>query len=335
MKRLLTLALATLACARGGDDLSYPDKGLHLDATGERPTHICGKMTLEAVRKVPTVALLLDQSRSMSERFEGDLWRWHVLRDTLVGTDGVVRLFEGKIRFGATLYQSATGLKSSRCPMLTHATAGFAFDATTIDIQKLFDDHIPGGDTPTAESMDAVTTQLAPLTTEGPKFIVLATDGEPDTCAVPNPQQGQAQAIAATQLAFARGIPTMVIGITTDVSREHLQDMANAGAGLPIGGAEKAKFFSVDDRKGLKGAFDTFVKNATECAFKLSGRVLDSSQGTVKIIGEEGFLTRASSDGWQVLDEDTLVIYGAACEKLKNNRDAKLEVTFPCNVVLR
>jgi hypothetical protein len=334
MKRLFVFAL-TVACARGGDDVTYPDRGLHLDATSERPTHICGKMTLEAVRKLPTVALLIDQSRSMSTPFEGELWRWHVLRDTLVGDGGVIAAFAGQISFGATLYQSATGLKETTCPMLTRATPGPGFDATVVDIQRLFDDHRPGGDTPTAESIDAIVTELAPLKTEGPKFIVLATDGEPDTCAVPNPEKGQAQAIAATQLAFARGIPTMVIGITTDVSREHLQDMANAGAGLPIGGTEKARFFSVDDRKGLKGAFDTFVKNATECAFKLSGRVLDSSQGTVKIIGEEGFLTRASSDGWQVLDEDTLVIYGAACEKLKNNRDTRLEVTFPCNVVLR
>ena len=63
----------------------------------------------------------------------------------------------------------------------------------------------------------------------GPKYIVLATDGEPDTCAVPNPSNGQPEAIAAAPSSFAKGIPLFYISVGTDVSATLAQAMANAG----------------------------------------------------------------------------------------------------------
>jgi hypothetical protein len=96
----------------------------------------------------------------------------------------------------------------------------------------------------------AVAARLAAYREPGPKYMVLATDGEPDTCPgsclgddcpVPDsagwprdPQCGQDRSIAAVQAAFAQGIRTFVIGLGDDVGAAHLQALANAGAGLPV-----------------------------------------------------------------------------------------------------
>src|SRR5258707_665443 len=73
---------------------------------------------------------------------------------------------------------------------------------------------------------------LSDFDAPGAKIIVLATDGEPDTCEEPNPQNGGPAAIAAASTAFSAGIHTYVLSVGGDV--RSAQQMANAGAGLPV-----------------------------------------------------------------------------------------------------
>jgi hypothetical protein len=81
----------------------------------------------------------------------------------------------------------------------------------------------------------------------GPKYILLVTDGNPNTCMVGDPQCGQDQSVAAVQAAYTAGIGTFVLGIGDIVGANtgcvpeqqrcganHLQDIANAGTGQPV-----------------------------------------------------------------------------------------------------
>jgi nitric oxide reductase activation protein len=58
--------------------------------------------------------------------------------------------------------------------------------------------------------------------TPGPRYLVLITDGEPDTCSEPDPQNGQEQALQAAQEAHQRGIEMYVVGVSSDVGVSHL-----------------------------------------------------------------------------------------------------------------
>ena len=49
-------------------------------------------------------------------------------------------------------------------------------------IDAVYGNNNPQDETPTGESIDAVAGQLAAFEENGPKIIILATDGEPDTC---------------------------------------------------------------------------------------------------------------------------------------------------------
>jgi hypothetical protein len=79
-----------------------------------------------------------------------------------------------------------------------------------------------------------------------PKYILLISDGAPDTCATTNPQCGQDRAVFAVQQAFRAGIETRAIGIgfgneypgcrpsTARCGSDHFQDVANAGRGRRV-----------------------------------------------------------------------------------------------------
>src|SRR5690606_23607575 len=82
------------------------------------------------------------------------------------------------------------------------------------------------GETPTGEAIRAVIPVLDSDRAPGPKFLLLVTDGEPDTCATPDPQCGQDESIAAVQEAYEKNIKTFVVGVG-EIGLEHLQDLAN------------------------------------------------------------------------------------------------------------
>ena len=141
---------------------------------------------------------------------------------------------------------------------------------------------------------------LADPKVPGPKYIVLATDGEPDTCTDANPPDttkvGQPEAVKAAQTAFAKGISLFYISVGTEVSAKHAQDMANAGQGLAIGGTKKAKYYVASDASSLHAAFDTIIAGVRSCTFKLNGKVVDPKKGTVTLDGAA--LGYGDANGW-------------------------------------
>jgi nitric oxide reductase activation protein len=167
---------------------------------------LCPILDVDLSPRTPTVMLLVDQSGSMTALF-GDGNRWTSVQQALVEPDtGIVAKYDDEVRFGLKLYTGTTEV----CPALTGPDPTIDnFDAIAMTLA----DNDPSGETPTGDSVDAVTAILTADNSDGPKLIVLATDGEPDTCAEPNPQNGQEEAVAAVEAAFAEGIETRIISV--------------------------------------------------------------------------------------------------------------------------
>ena len=90
----------------------------------------------------------------------------------------------------------------------------------------------PGGNTPTADALASAGRYLMTLTRPNPRFVLLATDGEPTCGGGGGTSEAQGAINAVTTLATA-GIPTFVIGIATEgVGRADttLSSMATAAA---------------------------------------------------------------------------------------------------------
>jgi len=161
----------------------------------------------------------------------------------------VIAKLQGKVRFGFTSYKSVTRPSgTATCPVLVSTDLKLNnFD--TIKAKYTEVGMTPTSDykweTPTGASIAEVAATLTAFQPDppGPKFILLVTDGDPDTCAVRDPQCGQDDSIKAVQDAYAAGIGTFVIGIgdiltssatNMRVGVAHLQDIANAGTGQPV-----------------------------------------------------------------------------------------------------
>jgi hypothetical protein len=290
----------------------------------------CAGVEVSFAPVIPTVVLLIDQSGSMTAGYPGGN-RWDVLYDALMDEqDGVVRALEGEVRFGLALYTSHDGSAGGTCPALNEVSIALDNHAA---IDAVYGSANPQDETPTGESLAQVADALEAFDAPGPKIIILATDGEPDTCAQPNPQNGQAVSIAAAQDAEGRGMQTYVLGVGNEVGEDHLQDMANAGVGLAVGGGDNAPFYQPQNKADLIDAFNTIIDGQRSCILTLDGEVDPdrAHEGEVYLDGE--LIGFNDPDGWKLNGPSEVELTGASCDAIKSGAH---EVTghFPCGAVV-
>lgn len=226
----------------------------------------------------PVVMLLIDGSSSMFEPRES---YWDPAYEALMDpTDGALARYADQIRFGLAVFQGSTTSSAEDNP----ACATISSSAIALDNREAIDTVYKGvGDayvpltkyeTPTGHAVNRVASELASYAADppGPKYIVLVTDGNPNTCRTLDPQCGQDLAIKAVQDARAAGISTLVLGMGDILGGDtgcdsslmscgtaHLQDLANAGLGLGVG-AQPANYqytSCVSFEGGLKATYGT------------------------------------------------------------------------------
>lgn len=288
----------------------------------------CAEVEVVVTPVIPTLVLLVDQSGSMTSDFAGQS-RWDAMYETLMDpTDGVVASLESSVRFGLTLYTSVDGFEGGECPMLT--TVEPALDNYgAIDAE--FSPASPVDETPTGESLAAVAQQLAAFPAEGPKGIVLATDGEPDTCAEPNPQNGQPEALAAAQMAFGLGITTHIISVGNEVGADHLQQMANVGVGKLPDDPMPAPYYQALDAQMLVDAFEEIIGSFVSCQLVIDGEV-DLEQACDGTVSLDGMELECGTD-YHLPDASTLELLGEACSILQDGGEHSVTATWPCGAV--
>jgi len=295
-------------------------------------TGVCASTAIDLGHQLPTVLLLVDQSGSMNADF-GTSDRWQTLRTALMakGT-GIVDTLQGQVRFGLTLYSGRDG--AAPCPALTNVAPALN-NFMPIDTAYPVPTSAIIDDTPTGESITAAANILRGVTDPGPKVIVLATDGEPDSCATPDPQTPEAKelAVKAAQDAFASGIFTFYISVGNEVSAAHATEMANVGQGYPRADAMQ-RFYLANDQAALASAFATIVNGVRTCSFQLNGTVEngDEARGKVKLDGKE--LPLNDPNGWRLSSPSTVEFVGKACETAKDTSDHKVEAEFPCGTII-
>lgn len=324
----------------------------------------CNDLQVEFESIVPTVMILVDRSSSMFDIPFGDSPnRWQPLKDALVGDDGVLRQLDGAVRFGFATYTHQQVNGAAACPLMD------VIDIETDNfesIEALYDDvsvdpattgpdpQSYKGETPTGAAIRSVLPALEAYESPGPKFLLLVTDGEPDTCAVPDPQCGQDEAISAVQEAYDKNIKTFVIGVG-EIGHDHLQDLANAGAGEPVQrrgiGADceesnlatysdaggDARYYRPENPAALRDDIGGIIGGVRSCEFKLSEEVdlEEADKGTV-LLDCDG-LPYDDDNGWRMKSSTELELVGDSCTAIKTTIRPDLYITFPCEsyVVVR
>jgi hypothetical protein len=356
----------------------------------------CDSTVVEFESVIPTVMILVDRSSSMFDTPYG-LYpsRWQPLKDALVGDGmnywGVVGDLQNVVRFGFAAYTSQkaialqvtttpggvdyTGVWTGQCPLVLGANVPIGLSnympiRAAYD-QGSYDPILDGGgtnlafkgETPTGEAIDTVAALLASYPEPGPKYILLVTDGQPDTCGVPDPQCGQDNAVRAAQGARQLGISTFVIGINMtefDAAR-HLNQIANAGIGLPVeqgavfpncgawpallpGGGTSAAYstpggtaqaYLPEDPTRLQSDVVAVIGSMRSCTYDMTSVVVNTqlaNTGSVQL--QDQVLVYDDPNGWRMNNGTQLELLGTACDVIRHTPQPFLYVSFPCDVLL-
>jgi hypothetical protein len=309
-------------------DGSLDDTGTTTGMPPDLTSGECVDVQVQVEPIVPTLVLLVDQSGSMTADFAGQE-RWDAIYETLMDpADGVVASLQSSVRFGLTLYSSIDGFEGGQCPLLT--TVEPALDNHG-PIDAVFAPADPIDETPTGESLAAVAQALAAFPADGPKGIVLATDGEPDTCAQPNPQEGQAESLDAAAQAFDLGITTYVISVGNEVGADHLQRMANVGVGKAPDDPLSAPYYQALDAQQLVDAFEEIIGAFVSCELLIDGEV-DLAQACDGTVWLDGVELECGTD-YEVPTPTVLRLLGQACATLQDGGEHTVDASWPCGAV--
>jgi hypothetical protein len=322
----------------GSDELFSADD-LKNDRPDEDPT--CVDLDVSFQRITPTVMLLIDQSGSMNQSFENGKNRWQTLRETLTDPQSsLLKKLDTSVRFGVTLYTSNGGFGSNpdaprTCPVLQSVGIQIDnFDSISAFLNlKKSGNYVygPAGDTPTAESVDAVVKTLRAYQEDGPKSIILATDGDPDTCKDPNANDSDASkklSVDAVTHAYQAGIPTHIISVGNEVTASHLKALAVAGSG----GDSNAVAYTALDTSALVAAFDAIIGSVRTCDFTLEGTVTAANAPRGKVVLDSQELTFGDANGWAMPDPQTVRLQGSACERVEADASG-ISMKFPCDAI--
>lgn len=326
-----------LLCTPQGRCAGVPDTGFAPDTSGMDVIGqdvSCAAINLDTERVTPNVLVIIDRSGSMeTNEFPpgSGVTRWDALRDSLLATpDGLLFSLQASVRFGIVMYREQGSIAG--CPDLESVPC--ALDNYSA-IDAVYSPANAGGGTPTGDSITAVLGMLGTLVTEpaDPTIIVLATDGEPDTCEDGDDEvNGRLESIAAVTAAFGMDIRTFVISVGTDVGAAHLQDLANAGLGRGPGDPD-AMYWVASDTTGLNTALETIIGGVVGCEITLVGTIdpTMACTGEVRIGGD--LLDCEDPNGWRAIDATHIELLGTACDRLETTGDP-VTGRFPCEAVV-
>jgi len=188
----------------------------------------------------------------------------------------------------------------------------------------------PGGFTPTATALASAGRYLMGLTRPNPRFVLLATDGEP-TCGAGGGNTGsdaQAAIAAVTSLAAA-GIPVYVIGIATQgMADATLNAMATAG-GRPRNA--NPTYYPVQTATDLTAALSAIGGQIASCTFTVKAPDAPADPGNVAVKANGMTVPKSATDGWQFGPNMTSIeITGTWCAKIQSGAITDIQAIFAC-----
>jgi hypothetical protein len=309
---------------------------------GGLPPGQCANGIAGTSRVKPRVVLVLDGSCSMSTDYPANgkasattckanpNGRWAALRRALVDPmNGVVTKLQSQVEFGVAVFGT-----QPTCPLPADPVKPALNNLTAIT-SKLPDVQ-PGMYTPTGPALDWVYDNLItpnqPDAYNSPQLVILATDGEPNSCG----GRGQATttnyqpSIDAVTKGTAKGVTTYVFSLadSSGAFHDHLQVLANLGNPAANG---DATLYEPTSPEQLEAALQKLVGAAIGCDLALNGEVTPGSEcsGTVTVNGAVAGCNQP--DGWTLIDPHHIRLQGKACDALKANT-AMVDARFPCEV---
>ena len=310
--------------------------------TGSTPSanNNCGVKRIDLQKQPADLLLVLDRSRSMIQDVNGrggnqngadagapmGASKWS---EVVAAIDPVIKATQAEVAWGLKLFPL-----TESCGVPDGATTPVAtgnYNAIMGAIKANDPAVGNGGSTPTRLAVDKAATFMKGTASTNAKYLVVATDGQPN-CGSGGGRGGDdaAGAIASIAAAAAAGIPSFVVGIATAGSDAHatLNSMAEKG-GRPR--SDATKYYPVASRDELVSALETITGQIASCTFPLTPVPPVPENVAVEIDGQRVVHDPSQMNGWNYGPQNkSLILYGAICDSLKAGAAKNVQILYGC-----
>jgi hypothetical protein len=294
----------------------------------------CGLQQYGLANVPPDMLIVLDRSGSMNQDAAGKMCdpttgcmqKWPQMS---AGIDQVVMSTQGSIRWGLKYFPDDEADMSCNVagpPAVMVAPMNYTGIHGNLSMTLAN----PGGRTPTAAAVMSGATYLRGVNDPNPKYILLATDGEPNCGGGNGGNSDRAGAVAAVRASAMAGIPVYVVGIgNVAASVTTLNMMAAAGGRPKMGGTEQ--YYPVSNTAELVTALTTISMQIASCSFGLAMVPPVPTNVGVYADGQRINQDPTHQNGWDYgAGMRSIELFGATCDNVKNMTTKNVQAIFGC-----
>ncbi len=332
---------SAVATSGSGGSTAGGDVGI----TGSGGAVNCGLYHFQPTPKNADIMMVLDRSGSMKDVPDGApsgsaTTKWQIVVPAM---EQIVTATQSSISWGLKTFPEAYTDSMSDC-------AGGITKAIDVQMAAMNGSQInttitattPNGKgTPTSDAVTAAANYLKTVGDANPKYLLLATDGEPD-CIGTTKDSSSADPASVTAVANAlkAGFPTFVVGIATTKTsaNNELNMLAQAGgASVPSSNPLASHYYLANDAATLQTALQAITGQISSCLFPLkdappvpndptkAGVYLGSSMAKVPY-------DAAKANGWAYVDsaDSAIEVYGSWCSMIQADGAGAVQIIFGC-----
>ena len=295
----------------------------------------CGRSQFPVQQRPADVLLVLDRSKSMTEDVTPT--KWSIVVPSLID---IVNATANSLWWGLKVFPVGT---DSQCKQGTYPSGEvveIAANNAAAMVTGINGTQPLGNGTPTADAITEANKYLATLQDGNPKYILLATDGEPSCNGMTGSTDSsgaKTAAINAITAAASAGYHTFVVGIATpkETTSDTLNKMAEAGL-EPLADPNPiaTRYYMASTQSQLVDAFNSVTAVVKTCLFPLANPPPAPDHVNVFIDsgGDSTKIPYDSVNGWSFTGPDMLTIQlsGAACAQVTSSGAAAVRVIFGC-----
>jgi len=312
-----------------------------------QPPPTCGQTNVSVMPQPPDILIVQDRSLSMTDDSSGRpcaggtasgngncgaTSKW---AQVLAAIDQVVMRTQTTVNWGLMFLgdeDTVCGAAATPVVPITSQTSYAPIQSALAGVQ--FTGQIG---TPTTGVINNAVTYMQSLTDANPKYLLLATDGEPNCArgsANNNDDTGAETAVAAAK---AAGFPTFVVGIATTsdaAATNALNTMAVNGGEAQTGAA--TQYYAVTDTADLLDVLTKILTSAMSCTIPLTGVGGDLDKVAVSAKDASGqtiVIPEDSTNGWSYTDasKTAIVLNGDACHGLQSITYTAFQFVYTCS----
>ena len=303
----------------------------------------CGLQQFAPTPKNADILLVLDRSASMMDPPDSSTTasKWSIVVPTL---NAVITSTDTSVLWGMKSFPEGSGSACVAGSVTNAIDVGVAASNAAAVTGAINATTPAGNGTPTGDAINAAVTYLKSLSDSNPKYIVLATDGEPSCAAIPsseNTSGAKTYAVMEITAAKTAGFPTFVIGIATSDASDTatLNAMADAGGEVPASASNPLAphFYLANNTATLTAALDSITGQISSCLFPLATPPPVPNDPTKLGVYLGSAMTKipndpTMADGWAYTDSnDTAVeVFGSWCTMIQAAGAGAVQIIYGC-----